>query len=135
MIFISGPVVVSTDGKIKFQTQLTADQNCFNAKWLKCKRHTKMEIPIDNAKYFIYNISEEIKTQNIWNCWLGRRRRCRISVGIRRIEEQPDKHDCRWYAFSYFVFFILEFQRYLDMLIEYFIPFHMKTNLISDAYV
>lgn len=63
MIFISGPVVVSTDGKIKFQTQLTADQNCFNAKWLKCKRHTKMEIPIDNAKYFIYNISEEIKTQ------------------------------------------------------------------------
>lgn len=63
MIFISGPVVVSTEGKIKFQTQFTADQNCFNAKWLKCKRNTKMEIPIESAKYFIYNSSKEIKTQ------------------------------------------------------------------------
>lgn len=63
MIFISGPVVVSTGGVIKFQTQFTADQNYLNAKWLRCKRNQKKEITFENTKYFIYNSSKEIKTQ------------------------------------------------------------------------
>lgn len=63
MIFISGPVVVSTAGVIKFQTQFTADQNYLNAKWLRCKRNKKKEITFGSTKYFIYNSSKEIKTQ------------------------------------------------------------------------
>lgn len=63
MIFISGPVVVSTAGVIRFRTQFTADQNCFNAKWLRWKRNTKKEITFESAKYFVYNSSEEIKAQ------------------------------------------------------------------------
>lgn len=63
MIFISGPVVVSTAGVIRFQTQFRADQNCFNAKWFKCKRNTKKEITFGFTKYFIYNSNKQIKTQ------------------------------------------------------------------------
>lgn len=65
MIFISGPVVVSTDGIIRFQTQFTTDQNSLHAKWLKCKRNTKKEITFGITKYLwpINRITKEIKTQ------------------------------------------------------------------------
>lgn len=63
MIFISGPVVVSSDGVIRFRTQFTADQNCLNAKWLRCKKNTKKEITFGSTKYSVFNSSKEIKTQ------------------------------------------------------------------------
>lgn len=63
MIFISGPVVVSSAGVIKFQTQFTAAQNYLNAKWLRCTMNKKKEISFKSTQYFIYNSSDEIQTQ------------------------------------------------------------------------
>lgn len=112
MIFISGPVVVSTDGVIRFLTQFTADQNCLNAKWLKCKRNTKKEITFGITKYLIYNICEEIKTQKFEIVDLGED----DSAGYQLLLDDLESNQINTFVDGLYshIFFLL--QEYLDML-------------------
>lgn len=50
MIFISGPVVVSSSDTITLHA-LVLDQNYANAKWWKIKNRLTQEIEFDNEKY------------------------------------------------------------------------------------
>lgn len=117
MIFISGPVVVSTNGVIRFLTQFTADQNCLNAKWLKCKRlkckrNTKKEITFGSTKYLIYNICKEIKTQKFEIVDSGED----DSAGYQLLLDDLESNQINTFVDGLYshIFFLL--QEYLDML-------------------
>lgn len=112
MIFISGPVVVSTDGVIRFLTQFTADQNCLNAKWLKCKRNTKKEITFGSTKYFIYNICEEIKTQTVEIVDVGED----DSAGYQLSLDDLKSNQINTFIDGLYSHFFFLLQEYLDML-------------------